>query len=93
MSDLRLDTERLQRRRFCPEDLAHVIEWCEDAVANSESEARRFLDFCFRQYEQGGEGPWAGVLKATQKIVGDCEFRLAARRTIPPQKKYCGKSG
>ena len=73
-SDLRLDTERLQLRRFCPEDLAHVIEWCEDGAANSDSEAQRFLDFCFRQYEQRGEGPCAMVLKATQKIVGNCGY-------------------
>ena len=74
MSDLRLDTERLQLRRFCQEDRAHVIEWCEDAVANPESEAQRFLDFCFRQYEQSGEGPWAIVLKATREIIGNCGY-------------------
>ena len=43
-------------------------------MANSESEAQRFLDFCFRQYERSGAGPWAIVQKATQKIVGNCGY-------------------
>jgi ribosomal-protein-alanine N-acetyltransferase len=61
-------------RRFCEDDLAHVIEWSEEAAANRESEAQRFLEFCFRQYELTGEGPWAMMLKATQKVVGNCGY-------------------
>jgi [ribosomal protein S5]-alanine N-acetyltransferase len=71
---LRLETERLTLRRFCDDDLRDVMDWDEGATGGPAPEARQFLDFCFRQYEQAGEGPWAILSKESGKIVGNCAF-------------------
>ncbi len=69
-----LDTERLVLRRFCQDDLRDVGEWEEDAASDPAPEAQKFLDFCFRQYEERGDGPWGMLLKQTGRMVGNCGY-------------------
>ncbi len=69
-----LETQRLLLRPFHPEDLAEVTGWADAENRNAAAEAQVFLDFCFREYRQGGFGPWGMELKETRRIVGNCGF-------------------
>jgi ribosomal-protein-alanine N-acetyltransferase len=70
-----LQTERLILRQFHQDDLRDVASWMEaGSIPNTEFEAQRFLDFCFREYRERGIGPWGLELKGISRVVGNCGF-------------------
>ena len=69
-----INTERLLLRRFSQVDFQDVSDWEKSADAPQEIVARQFLDFCFHEYKQRGQGPWAIVVKQTGKVVGNCGY-------------------
>jgi ribosomal-protein-alanine N-acetyltransferase len=72
---LTLETERLLLRGFTQDDLRDVIDWDDGGYSHDvEPGAQQFLDFCFRQYEQPGIGPWGMLLKEIGRIVGNCGY-------------------
>lgn len=70
-----LQTERLVLRRLDQNDLKDIIAWeYLPGVQNTEAEAQEFLNYCFREYREGGVGPWGIQLKESGVIVGNCGF-------------------
>jgi ribosomal-protein-alanine N-acetyltransferase len=75
VNTLKLETERLFLRGFSQDDLRDVVDWHDDSNSRAaETAAREFLDFCFRQYERPGMGPWGIVLKETGRVIGNCGY-------------------
>jgi len=70
-----LETERLVLRKLDQEDLKDIIAWeAVPAAQNTEVEAQKFLEYCFREYRERGIGPWGMQFKETGAIVGNCGF-------------------
>ncbi len=78
-----IETERLRLRRFRPSDLHAAYAWGSDQEVSryafwdtheSPVDTQGFLDFCYREYEEKGIGPWAVELKESGETIGNCSF-------------------
>jgi ribosomal-protein-alanine N-acetyltransferase len=87
-----LDTPRLRLRKFAQTDLLAVYAWASDPEVaryalwdrhESPVDTQAFLDFCFREYEERGIGPWAVVRKDTAELIGNCSYG----RIVPEESK------
>lgn len=81
MSDIVIETKRLQLRHMTPEDVPALLAVFGDAEAMrfypapfDEARMRAWVDWNRRSYETRGHGLWALIQRSTGEVVGDCGF-------------------
>lgn len=96
--DPNLQTERLTIRRFAPTDLADTFAWCSDPAVpkfmswhphRAPGDTQHFLAFCTDQYSKGSVAPWAVVVRATNQVVGSCNFIAYDKNFSRAEIGYC----
>ena len=78
-----LPTERLILRKITMDDRDAVFAWAKDPEVSrygswdahrTPHDTETFIEFCLKQYDHEGLGPWAIELRETNAVIGTCGF-------------------